>query len=77
MSGFVNAGDNGCSLGNSIVKTTTLLLFSPIGIRDILSVNDVDIVQCQNLNPETIREYILQLCLSRSFSLYQYRYYMN
>ena len=50
MSGFVNAGDNGCPLGNSNVGTTTLLLLSPMGIGSMLSVYDVNITQLQNSN---------------------------
>ena len=54
MSGFVNAGDNGCPLGSLIVNITTLLLLCSNGIEGILLVDDVDIVPHENLNSETI-----------------------
>ena len=48
ISGFINTGDNSCPLGNSNVKTTILLLLSPVGIEGMLSVNDVNVAQLKN-----------------------------
>ena len=43
MSAFMNAGDNACPLVNYIVKIMAFGLLSPVRIRDMLMVKEVDI----------------------------------
>ena len=65
MSVFINAVDNACPLSNSILKAMALWLLSPIGIRGMLTVDDVNILTISEFKLiETIKKYILQLFIS-------------
>ena len=70
MSRSVYTGDNGCPLGNSIVKNTTLLPLSPIDIWGMLLVNNIDIMPHLNYFKKQLcnlyHKYFSNICLGYS-----------